>query len=73
VLFVLSIFFPQHLTEEWYNPLASVVRFVEAIKASRGVCGGERKVLYNREIVCISQSNLHSPNPQTELNAWFLS
>lgn len=41
VLFVSSILFLQHFTEEWYNPLISVVRSVEAIKASCRVCGGK--------------------------------
>lgn len=41
MLFVLSMLFPQRLTEEWYNPLASVVHSVEAVKSSCGVCGGE--------------------------------
>lgn len=53
MLFVLSILFPQHLTEECYNPLASVVRSMEAIKASCGVCGREG-AFFTTEKLCVS-------------------
>lgn len=58
MLFVLSILFPQHLPEEWYNPLASVVHFVEAIKASCGVCGGEGG-FFTTEKFCVSANLIY--------------
>ena len=58
MLFVLRILFPQHLNEEWYNPLASVVCSVEAIKASCGVCGGEG-VFFTTEKLCVSANLIY--------------